>query len=570
MSAGTLDTSFGDNGKLITYFNNSSEYNSIQSLFIQHDDSIIVGGYYNDNISNNYYNSIMKYSSNGTLDSTFNTNITPGKLITDTYSNADANNGTKNMILQQDNKIVILGRGWGTFSLSNTYVLTRYNIDGTSDGTFGIDSPGMVSTGLSSNYSTYLITPDFLDNIIIYVVSDASGYLMKFDKDGNKINSFGSNGIQETIFNNNKYCWSINIKSNNNIILGGRSSGGLGVVPNPYIFCEYDTSGNINTLIGDSGVVSYNGIATGNTGYESIISLPDKYLFFGDSDANTLITKYNTDATLDLSSNIIGYTSSSILQSDGKIVVAGYIYDINTDIDNFIVSRINVYGELDNTFGQNGSTITSFPDQYYKNHITAIGIQSNGNIVVGGYSYSSDDTYEYSYFSLARYIGISTSNICFLKNTPITTDQGIIPIDKINPYINTINNKKIISVTQTKSCEKQIICINKDAFGIDHPNIDIYITTQHKILYNNKMIPVCELIGKNKYITFIDYNGDTVYNILMENYDVINVANLIFETLDPVSDIAKSYNNQLYSDNYNKLIQNKIFMQNNKKKYLLK
>ena len=54
------------------------------------------------------------------------------------------------------------------------------------------------------------------------------------------------------------------------------------------------------------------------------------------------------------------------------------------------------------------------------------------------------------------------SNICFPAKTPITTNQGLIDIDKINPEIHTIRNKKIVAVTKTVTQDNYlVIIINK-------------------------------------------------------------------------------------------------------------
>jgi hypothetical protein len=159
--------------------------------------------------------------------------------------------------------------------------------------------------------------------------------------------------------------------SNNNIILCGRLSGGFGVVLNPYIYVEYDSSGNLNTSIGSGGIVSYTGTVYGNFGYETSISLSNNHLIFaGDYGTNVLVTKYDTSGIFDntfgtngISTNILGFPTSSILQSDGKIIIAGNIDDPITSINTFMISRINNNGELDITFGQNGGTITPF-DKY--------------------------------------------------------------------------------------------------------------------------------------------------------------------------------------------------------------
>ena len=55
------------------------------------------------------------------------------------------------------------------------------------------------------------------------------------------------------------------------------------------------------------------------------------------------------------------------------------------------------------------------------------------------------------------------------------------------------------------------------------------------------MIKADILLGKYPGIYKIKYNGDILYNILMDNYSVMNVNNLTCETLDPNSIIGKLY-----------------------------
>jgi hypothetical protein len=70
------------------------------------------------------------------------------------------------MILQENNKIVILGTGTGTTDLSNTYVLARYNTNGTIDNIFG--TTGILSINQISNNINYFIAQDTDNNIIIF------------------------------------------------------------------------------------------------------------------------------------------------------------------------------------------------------------------------------------------------------------------------------------------------------------------------------------------------------------------------------------------------------------------
>lgn len=53
------------------------------------------------------------------------------------------------------------------------------------------------------------------------------------------------------------------------------------------------------------------------------------------------------------------------------------------------------------------------------------------------------------------------------------------------------------------------------------------------------MIKAVDFIGKYKNVHKIKYNGDILYNVLLEKYDKILVNNLICETLHPRNAIAK-------------------------------
>jgi len=54
-----------------------------------------------------------------------------------------------------------------------------------------------------------------------------------------------------------------------------------------------------------------------------------------------------------------------------------------------------------------------------------------------------------------------------------------------------------------------------------------------------EMIPADELLGKYKGVRSVPYNGETLYNILMAQHDVIIVNNLVCETLHPDNAYAR-------------------------------
>jgi uncharacterized delta-60 repeat protein len=76
------------------------------------------------------------------------------------------------------------------------------------------------------------------------------------------------------------------------------------------------------------------------------------------------IRRYNSDGTLDTSflgkDQVYAGTATALkLQpSDGKILVAGWIFGASTDNGDFLVMRFNVDGSLDGSFGTRGTVIT--------------------------------------------------------------------------------------------------------------------------------------------------------------------------------------------------------------------
>lgn len=75
-SNGTLDTTFGTDGKVITIITNGDDIADRHSAALQPDGNIVVGG--SGGVLNKDF-VLVRYNSNGTLDSTFGTN---GKVIT--------------------------------------------------------------------------------------------------------------------------------------------------------------------------------------------------------------------------------------------------------------------------------------------------------------------------------------------------------------------------------------------------------------------------------------------------------------------------------------------------------
>ena len=137
---------------------------------------------------------------------------------------------------------------------------------------------------------------------------------------------------------------------------------------------------------------------------------------------------------------------------------------------------------------------------------------------------------------------VTISNICFPAKTPITCNQGIIHIDKIDPAIHTIRNMKIVAITKSVTPDSYLVQFEKDALGKNMPCERTTMSKNHCIMYNGKMIPAkiftkthCQNVKK------VPYSGEVLYNVLLEQYDKMVVNNLICETVHPNNFIAQLY-----------------------------
>jgi hypothetical protein len=165
-----------------------------------------------------------------------------------------------------------------------------------------------------------------------------------------------------------------------------------------------------------------------------------------------------------------------------------------------------------------------------------------------------------------------TAPICFQKGALVSTDFGIIPIEKIDPTKHTINKKKIVAITKTYYTEDYLICFEPNSLGKNYPNKRTVMTRDHKISYLNNMVEAENFVGKFQFIHKIKYNGDILYNVLMENHDLINVNNFICETLHPSNIVAKLYNSGFSYDIKKKMcvkIENHYQMERQSKKHHL-
>jgi hypothetical protein len=198
---------------------------------------------------------------------------------------------------------------------------------------------------------------------------------------------------------------------------------------------------------------------------------------------------------------------------------------------------------------------------------TSLIIQPNGQILLAGIrGQFGDPPFDEKWFIIARYFGFPpfppplpplptpVVPICFPAGTPVLTDQGYIPIEEINPEINTIRNKTIVAITKTITNHDKIVCFEKHSLGYNVPNQRTLVSLNHGIIYNKKLIPAKKFVGRKNGVYFKKYNGEYLYNVLMEKHMGMLVNGMKVETLDPKNMVAKLYTNKYSPEQKEKII----------------
>ena len=568
---GTLDPSFGTNGLFIS---NQPLGNYYSSLAVQPDRKVLLTGMNTDTTSTRDL-IIMRVNENGTLDASFGTN----GIVTIDY-------GTEyvipnSIIVDPDGKIVVAGviSGLG-MQLGEAYgdfILVRCNSDGSFDASFGTN--GKTRTSYGGLGSTMVRANDILRQpdgkyIIGALVADTNitGYmawsdvrklgLARYNSNGTIDASFGTNGLIKTDFvdfsGNQNYqgfrsvtgAVSIELQSDGKIVTAGAMAPTAPGTNYAYAIARYNQNGTLDTSFGQNNnglVFTVDPSSTNIILTDMKLHSNDKILALGVRNSeHWLLIRYNTDGTLD---NTFGPNNNGFLiyddpngisaafltiQPNQRFLVSGSL-NYNPGGWHYMLNRYNYYGFLDTTFAGDGRFRGDLDPSYGFMHKTVVA--PDGKIVFSGTPGGL--------FAVGRLIGdplIPTLAICFPAGTPVTTDQGIIPIEQIVSGYNTIRNQKIIAVTKTTTIEKYIVCIEKDSFGPNIPSQKTFISRNHKLLYNKQMIKAKDLIGVVDGVNNKKYNGEILYNVLLEKHDKMIINNLIVETMDPENVVAKLYN----------------------------
>jgi uncharacterized delta-60 repeat protein len=175
-ASGTLDSSFGSGGKVVTKIASGDEW--FNAVALQPDGKIIAAGY----AGGIYYPGqseivVARYTTDGRLDTDPMTGFGAVDPITGNRSGfaSPYSSGEENayaLALQPDGKIVVAGQNSALDNSGDHFVLARFNLDGTMDSAFG--NSGKVVTQVSSYDWAWALTVQSNGKIIAAGTSNAS------------------------------------------------------------------------------------------------------------------------------------------------------------------------------------------------------------------------------------------------------------------------------------------------------------------------------------------------------------------------------------------------------------
>ncbi len=439
---GSLDISFGTDGKVVTNFDNRSVAGSDVAIDAQ-GRIVVVGRHVIDDNQGSFY--LARYLANGSLDTSFGSG---GQVITPW---GPARAGAEGVAIQADGKIVVVGYTTSNHSFASyAFAVARYNEDGTLDTNFG--SGGQVTTDFAFNTYEYAsdVALDSQNRIVVAGITSRGGAASfdfaaaRYNSDGTLDSTFGGDGTVSTPFDGggDHLANAVAIGAGDKVILAGSSGTSFNASFAIARFNEdgsldisFDNDGRVKTNVGGyaselqaiaidtEGKIVVGGIVAdnkwGNLGPGSNLIYQESVLR-----REAVIARYNEDGSLD--STLDGDGSAVldlgglhddirdlVIDSSGRIIIGGFdlgfsgYYDLgpSTDVNKFAVARFTPDGERDLTFGNAGISTLYFAGNTRSamTAISGLALDISGNIVAAGYHYN--ETIGRQDFALARFYG---------------------------------------------------------------------------------------------------------------------------------------------------------------------
>lgn len=439
-SDGSLDTSFDTDGKVTTPVLSSDDQG--YSVAIQSDGKIVVAG--DTSIANSTDVAIVRYNSNGSLDTSFDTD---GK-VTQGYGQdtlavppTDEDDHAYDLVIEPSGSLVVAG---STSNGSSTdFLAMRFTNTGALDTTFSGDGVATNSLHAGTDMARALLRQ--ADGKLLLVGQSSNGSnndfaALRYNTDGTLDTTFTGDGTQLYIVNTgNDDAWGVTQQADGKLVLAGGTVAGT-TTDAGLIRTALD--GTLDTTFNSTGRLTTTAGVTINDANSVVVLPTGKVVAIGTAFITATlqdiaIAAYNPDGTPDTSFSGDGlYTfvastnndlvPAATVQSDGKIVVAGSRLNTNRDL---FVARILPTGTLDTAFGNAGGKYTTAVSSTTDDSINAI-IQlkysgaNNGKLLATGYINSSTSSTSGD-FAMFRFLTSGSRDNSYDADGSLTTPIGV-------------------------------------------------------------------------------------------------------------------------------------------------
>lgn len=328
-------------------------------------------------------------------DTSFNS---AGKVYLSVWNNNYANCTA----VQADKKILVGGSILKNDpSTVNSYLVARYNENGTLDNTFA--NNGLLYSSVSNSSIIYDMKVLSDGKIMIAGAGDTSAFIGKLLPNGSYDTTFGNGGIKAL---NATYIRDLEILPDGSMVAYGDKNGSSYLV-------KINAGGQLDAGFGTNGEVS------SKFGYPSLISnamarqTDGKYIISGAVVINAsypennqmFLARFNSNGTLDTSFGVNGLLLSSstareardlVFTAGGKILVLGEKPYASTSSVNpnsmFYLLQFNADGTPDTTFNGTGTVGFGY------NHYSSVKTDMQNRIYVSGSYFNSTNYYDFRRF----------------------------------------------------------------------------------------------------------------------------------------------------------------------------
>lgn len=393
--AGMIDSSFGTNGITITGYPNKSL--ECYASALQNDDKIISVGtafVINPFAGENFL--IVRYTKDGTLDKSFSSNGIAAINIGNEYELQVA----MSVEVQQNKKIVVSGYiSKGAFQYNLDIATIRLNKNGSLDSSFGKNGIVTNDYGLGDVGNDIAIQHD--GKIVVEGVSGGHFISVRYLPDGKLDSSFGNQGKVITVFDKSCAATALVLQPDGKIIAAGNDEDKVLLaryLPDGRLDKNFGNKGKVRTDF-TSTSDKINDMVLQPDGKIIVAGKTDKFyidslLIARYSSDGSLDNSFGKNGFL---LKKIRYSSAGTrvaLQIDGKIIIAGSFAGKTNDLSGFFLSRFKSNGDNDSSFGNNGYSLTSGLGTPW-----GLNIQSDNKIVLAGYIYNTTESLSLSRYN---------------------------------------------------------------------------------------------------------------------------------------------------------------------------